>query len=371
MSEYAEKFAVNLKNMRKQRKLTQKEFAQLLGYSEKTVSKWECGASIPPVETLFKISSILKVSVDELFKTNSVYFLGIDGGGTKTALALANSDGEIIRTLKTDTCNPVDIGFENATVVLRNAIYEICENIPFSSIYMFAGIAGGTTADMKEKFHELFSKFNFALFENDSDNRNIIATGLGNKDGMTLILGTGICAFVQKNNEHTKIAGWGYFIDKGGSGYNIGRDALDAYFSALDSSGEETLLTEEINAIYPDGPQKLIGHIYSGGKKTVASFAPVVFEAVKKGDTVANEILKRNMRQAAHIVETAAKKFDNNKKIPVILAGGLTKQSMVVELLKEYLSGVENYDISILSSEPVYGAVKLACKLKNGGKNNE
>ena len=367
MSGFKEKFADNIKRLRKENKLTQKEFAELVGYSEKTVSKWECGASIPPVESLFGISSVLKVSVDDLFRTNSVYYLGIDGGGTKTAFALANEKGEIIRTLKTDTCNPVDIGIENATSVLRNAIYEICSDIPFTSIYAYAGIAGGTTADMKEKLHSFFSKFNFAAFENDSDNKNIIAAGLGNNDGMTLILGTGICAFVQKNNEHLKVAGWGYFIDKGGSGYNLGRDALDAYFCALDSTGEKTLLAEEIDAIYPGGPQKLIGYIYNIGKKAVASFAPAVFEAVKKGDKAAEEILKRNMQWAAHIVETAAKKLDGDKKIPVILAGGLTKQKLVVDLLKESLDDTEKYEISILSTDPVYGAVKLAQQLKEGG----
>lgn len=363
MSDYAEKFAVNLKNMRKQRKLTQKDFAQLLGYSEKTVSKWECGASIPPIETLFDISKALKVSVEDLFKTNSFYYLGIDGGGTKTALALSKSNGEIIRTLRADTCNPVDIGFEKATEILRDAIYEICSDIPFSSIYAFAGIAGGTTADMKEKFYNFFSKFNFAGFLNDSDNRNIIAAGLGNRDGMTLILGTGICAFVQKNNTHTKVAGWGYFIDNGGSGYNLGRDALNAYFCAFDSSGEKTLLTEEIDKIYPGGVQKLIGYIYSGGKKAVASFAPAVFEAIKKGDKIAEEILKSNMHQAAHIVETAAKKFDTDKKIPVILAGGLTNQAIAVKYFKKALKNIDRYEIDILSTEPVYGAVMLAQEL--------
>ena len=293
----------------------------------------------------------------------SRFYLGIDGGGTKTALALSNSTGEIIRTLRTDNCNPVDIGFEKATEILRDAIYEICSDIPFPSIYTFAGIAGGTTADMKERFYNFFSKFNFAAFSNDSDNRNIIAAGLGKRDGMTLILGTGICAFIQKDNTHTKVAGWGYFIDNGGSGYNLGRDALNAYFCAFDTSGEKTLLTEEIDKIYPGGPQKLIGYIYNGGKKVVASFAPAVFEAIKKGDKIAKEILKSNMRQAAHIVETAAKKFDNNKKIPVILAGGLTKQSMVVELLKNSLENIEKYEIDILSIEPVYGAVMLAQEL--------
>ena len=117
--------ANNLKKIRKQKKLTQKEFADSLGYSEKTVSKWECSAGIPPIETLFEISALLKVSIEELFKSDSVYCLGIDGGGTKTHLLLSAENGEIIRSLKVGTCNPVDIGFEEATKVLKEAIKNV------------------------------------------------------------------------------------------------------------------------------------------------------------------------------------------------------------------------------------------------------
>jgi len=360
MSNLNAKFATNLKQMRKKQDLTQKEFADLAGYSEKTVSKWECGLSVPPIETLFTIASILKVSIDELFKTNEVYYLGIDGGGTKTTFALANSDGEIIRTVKGDTCNPVDIGFENATSVLRNGIYEVCQDIPFSSIYAYAGIAGGTAGNLKEKFHDFFSAFHFSAFDNDSDNQNIIAAGLGKTDGMTLIMGTGICAFVQKESIHTRVAGWGYLMDKGGSGYNLGRDALDAYFCATDGTGAATQLTDAIEEIYTDGPQNLLGHIYAGGKKTIASFAPAVFRAIKMGDRIAEEILRRNMAWAAHIIETAGKQFADNQTVPVVLAGGLTKQPLVVDLLRSSLEKPHKYNIQTLTHDPVCGAIILA-----------
>lgn len=57
------------------------------------------------------------------------------------------------------------------------------------------------------------------------------------------------------------------------------------------------------------------------------SFAPAVFEAVKKGDKITEEILRSNMCQAAYIIETAAKKFNDNKKIPLILDRGLSNHN--------------------------------------------
>lgn len=295
---------------------TQGEFAQQLGYSEKTVSKWECEASIPAIETLFDIAKILQTSLDDLFQARDVYCLGIDGGGTKTDLALVDREGSLIRTLKVSGCNLVDIGFEVTKKLLKDAIYEICEDIPFSSIYLFAGIAGGTSAGMQKRFHDLFEEFHFRAFANDFDNKNIMAAGLGKRDGITLILGT----------------------------------------------GKKTALTKEIDAIYPGGAQKIMAYIYRTGKKAVASFSPAVFAAIEKQDEIAVRILERNIKEAVHIIETAAEGF-TGEKIPVILAGGLTKQPSVLEGIKAMLCKPERFEFQILNSAPVNGAVMLAKEL--------
>jgi len=363
MADYKKNFSVNLKKMRKLRGFTQKDLAEFLGFSEKTVSKWECGQAIADIETIFKIAEVLCTDIETLFKSEEIYYLGIDGGGTKTELALADKDGNIIRTLKADSCNPVDIGIDAAKEILKDSIYRICGDIPFPNISVFAGISGGTTVgDIKEKLEKFFEGFNFMAVKNDSDNKNIIAAGLGKKNGITLILGTGICAFAQKDGVHTRTSGWGYFIDNGGSAYNLGRDALNAYFCAYDGTGEATLITDEVNKMYPGGTQKLVGHIYSGGKKTVASFAPVVFSAMEKGDRIAEDILKRNMEEAAHIVETAARDF-KEEKVTVIIAGGLTNQPSVIKYLKSSLKDSERFDIKTLDCAQVKGALTLAMEL--------
>ena len=92
---YEKAFSINVRRLRKKLNMTQKALADAILYSEKTVSKWETEGSIPSVETLFKIASIFHVSVDELFRCDeSIYYLGIDGGGTKTELALLDSENK-------------------------------------------------------------------------------------------------------------------------------------------------------------------------------------------------------------------------------------------------------------------------------------
>ena len=126
-----------------------------------------------------------------------IYFLGIDGGGTKTELVLTDSKRNPLRTLRVEGCNPMDIGMEECKKILRKAIRQICEGIPYSSVAMFAGIAGGGTPEKRNLLSEFFKEFQFCCYANDSDNLSIIAAGLGKKDGVILIMGTGICALLQ------------------------------------------------------------------------------------------------------------------------------------------------------------------------------
>ena len=60
--------AKNLVELRKNAKLTQIELAEKLNYSDKAVSKWERGESLPDVETLKRIAELYDVSVDALLK---------------------------------------------------------------------------------------------------------------------------------------------------------------------------------------------------------------------------------------------------------------------------------------------------------------
>lgn len=61
-----ENFAVNLIRYRKEAKLTQAELAEKLNYSDKAVSKWERGESIPDIYTLKNIAEFFGTTVDSL-----------------------------------------------------------------------------------------------------------------------------------------------------------------------------------------------------------------------------------------------------------------------------------------------------------------
>ena len=62
----------NLASLRKQAKLTQIELAEKFNYSDKAVSKWEQGATLPDLETLKELSDFYGVTIDYLTNENNI-----------------------------------------------------------------------------------------------------------------------------------------------------------------------------------------------------------------------------------------------------------------------------------------------------------
>ncbi|MBQ8426290.1 MAG: helix-turn-helix transcriptional regulator [Clostridia bacterium] len=66
MSPIKETIAKNLTNLRNKKGYTQAELAEMLNYTDKSVSKWENGDVTPPIDVLKALADIYDVSLDYL-----------------------------------------------------------------------------------------------------------------------------------------------------------------------------------------------------------------------------------------------------------------------------------------------------------------
>jgi transcriptional regulator with XRE-family HTH domain len=115
-----------IRALRQQKGLTQSAFAQGLGVSFQAVSNWERGVTPPDLENLVGIASFFGILVDDLLRQNNApLYLGIDGGGTKTAFLLCDKDGKAIGEATLGPCNPVDVGLTNALKTLERGIETV------------------------------------------------------------------------------------------------------------------------------------------------------------------------------------------------------------------------------------------------------
>ena len=321
--------AENIKTYRNKRGLNQYEFAEKLGISPQAVSKWECGLSCPSVENLCVISEILDVSIDTLIGENSdseKMMIGIDGGGTKTEFVLFSESGRILNRIVLDGCNPNTVGMEEAMNILQLGIDTLMK-IKGKISGIFVGAAGldsgNNTSKIKKMLKEKYPKVK-----------------------------------IQCDLKH--FGGRGYLLDKGGSGYHIGRDAICAAQDARDGIGEHTILTDLVEEKLGNTVWESIQDIYSKNQSYIASFTPCVFLAYENGDKIAEQILKNNAACLAELINFAVDHYDIGKY--VVASGGILKQKPAFrEMLKEMLH--PDIELDVPDYPPVYGACIMCCLL--------
>lgn len=291
-------------------------------------------------------------------KNEIEYLLGIDGGGTKTEFLLTDLCGKEIRRKVLGSSNPVNIGIENTKSILRQGISEICADRDLKQISVFAGLAGGISGDNKSVIGSFLSDFGFGAADNGSDTDNALEAALKKENGVAVIMGTGIIGYTQIDGVKHRIGGWGYLIDKGGSGFSYGSDALDCAFRHLDGRGGSSVIFQLVEERLNKPLAEAVADIYSGGAAYIASFAPAVFQAYEKGDNEAEKIIEKNTKEAARIIKTGFD-FLENKDGKAVICGGMCRRKDILEpFLIRHLG--TDYPL-IFSDEPVInGAIALA-----------
>lgn len=356
-------FAKNLKNARKKAGLSQVKLADMLSYSGKAISKWESGLALPPSDVLPELAGILDTDLNSLFdfREDAAYFLGVDGGGTKTKFLLTDKEGSVLKELTLGACNPTSVGIEATVSVFNDGIKQICNGIPLGKVSVFIGSAGCGIETNQNAVLERLKSLNLSNLTIGSDAENIISAGLRGQDGVIAILGTGSIIYSSYHSNRHRIGGYGHFIGDIMSGSEIGRACLEAVFCDIDKSGDKTMLTKMVTATKGSDVSKILADMYTHGKTYMAELAHFVFEAADQGDAVANSILDRNIERLAAQLSAGLSFLPCHKVYPIILAGGITHfADRFIDKLKLKITAKNLGKIEILADEPVVGAVLLA-----------
>lgn len=354
--------AQNIKRYRKSINLTQRDLAKALFVSAQSVSKWECGIAMPDLEKFCSLAETLHVSADQLLGTaeDDQCMIAVDGGGTKTEFVLFTKEGRVLNKILKSGCNPNVCNLDESIGILKSGIDELLnENRSVSAIYI--GAAGLASGNNKERILKNLSKSYRQIKINcDSDISNVIASVTNENNCIAAICGTGMVIYSSKNNELQRIGGWGYLLDKGGSGYNIGCDALTVALGERDGTCEKSLITEMIEERLGGNTWEFITDIYRGGNSFIASFATLVCDAYKKGDKKAKEILERNADCFAKLINYVA---DNiNDTTTLVMAGSvISKDENYRQLIKDKIN--PDLKLYIPSLPPIFGACLKCCDM--------
>ena len=293
--------------------------------------------------------------------------IGIDGGGTKTALVLTTDDGHILSKYTGEATNPADIGVEECAIRLEKQLDALLKDfggreIEIRSIY--AGIAGSANDKTKNALYARLRALlpNCASIDNGSDAFNALYGESDDGYGITLIAGTGSSSFVLTESGMTQVGGWGYLIDDAGSGFSVGKAALMAAYRSFDGRGEKITLEEMCLNKLGINFRDAIPQIYEGGKHYIASFARTAFEAAEKGDEIAKAIID-DAAEALCVHLRACLTHVKSFPTVCVAAGGLITNDKFFGMIQEKLADDLNR-MRILRPvlPPVYGALVKAAR---------
>ncbi len=258
---------------------------------------------------------------------NIRFYLGIDGGGTKTHAVVVDAQGVERGSALVGGANHQAVGVERAIAQVMAATEEAARAagacLPFDAAWL--GLAGiDSPADMALVLPHLAPLAGVLHLTNDAD---LLLSALPDQIGVALIAGTGAIA-VGRNaaGATTRASGWGHLLGDEGSGYDIGRRALTAATRAADGRGEPTLLLARILEAWGLATASdLIGHVYHGAEKgVIAQVAPLALQAARAGDLVARRIVHRAVVELALACVTVGARLGfGDSPLPLALGGSL------------------------------------------------
>ncbi len=289
------------------------------------------------------------------------YYLGIDGGGSKTTAVVFNQNGEFICKACGESINYYSVGLENARNSLKDIIAALSQKEFDCTVIGMSALAERASDEETENFCSGIIESNKIIMDSDL----FVALEAMETDGecAVVISGTGSMAICRSSDGSiTHAGGFGYILGDEGSGYAIGISAIKAAIRAAENCAPETSLTAKcleyftVNNIYD-----LIDLFYEKtvSRKKIAAFAKEVMLCAESGDSVSIEIMKA---EAKLLSETALSLLKEKKKdISVGLWGGVFQNNTIFR--KEFCehlseSGFDN--VKLLSFTPEIGAI-FAC----------
>lgn len=254
-------------------------------------------------------------------------FLGIDGGGSKTLAVIVNAHGHERGRGMAGSSNYAAVGVEQAIANLHEAAEQAARIagccLPVKAAWL--GLAGvDRPSDQALLLPRLQPLADFIRLTNDAE---LLLSALDDAVGVALVAGTGSIALGR--DSHGAIAragGWGHILGDEGSGYEIGRLALQAATRAADGRGAPTELLDRIMTHWHlERPDDMIGRVYNDDDKAeIARLSSLVFLAAQARDRVARKIAQHAADELALAASTVCNALDfSGERVALALGGGL------------------------------------------------
>jgi glucosamine kinase len=301
------------------------------------------------------------------------YYLGIDGGGSKTRCVVGDEVSVLGRSIAGPS-NITRVGEMGARESLHQAIREACASAgiePRQIDRACVGVAGAG----REEVAGLLLKIAREVLSGEvaivDDMPIALEAAFGAGPGVVVIAGTGSFAYGRNELGRTaRAGGWGFAISDEGSAHWIGRTAVVEVLRAIDqdqeregqAAAEASSLFREMKAVWKlRSLDEFVRTANSSPEFT--GLLPAITTAADAGDPLAQRVLSQAGTELSRLAGTVVRRlFKGTSVVPLAMAGGVFRHAKRV---REVFAGeIRKTDsrIEVTSEvvEPVAGALQMA-----------
>ena len=313
------------------------------------------------------------------------YYLGIDGGGSKTTCVV----GDEVSQLATVTVGPSNItrvGEARARESFHQAIGQACAAAriaPQQVARACVGAAGAGREEIAGAVRRLVAEVILGEIEVVGDMEIALAAAFGRGPGVIVIAGTGSIAYGRDAQSRTaRAGGWGFAVSDEGSAHWIGRAAVGGVLRAADQAGDDFPLDDQVEhdrawpasrlcrelktALNLDSLRELASA--ANAQADFAVLFPAVLVAAESGDPVARQVIAEASAELAQLGDIVMRRLFPVRHstvlqaVPMAIAGGVFRHAAMIRDLFYNQVRAANPHV-IFGSEvvdPVQGALQMA-----------
>jgi N-acetylglucosamine kinase-like BadF-type ATPase len=268
-------------------------------------------------------------------------YLGVDGGGTKTAFVLINDEGRILATHEGGTAYYLEVGLEQASAMLSQGVMTTLEKAAISTNavrFAFFGLpAHGEDSALQPQLDMLPAhSLPNGRYLCGNDMVCSWAGSLACEDGISIVAGTGSIAYGEFNGRSARSGGWGEIFGDEGSAFWIAREGL-ALFSRMSDKRATVgplyeLVRQRFRLTHDLDLCAVINGTQGGTRSWVAQLARLVSEAATAGDLQAIAIFDCAAQELAKLAASVHKTLavPRNTQLPVSYSGGVFNAEALV-----------------------------------------
>lgn len=300
-----------------------------------------------------------------------MYICGIDGGGTKTKIVIADLNGKVIDSIIVGPSSIDIVTFEDSVKKISDGIKSLMvkNNLLGKIESIFAGLGGISSEEDINKINSLLKNNEFmskdAIINSANDVENAWYSGCNGRASITLIVGTGSVAYgVDELGNTWRSGGINFLEGDYGSSYDLAIRSLRYLAKSFDNRIETSMFMEHLKKEFNIQSFKDLVSVfeeYVPKRTELASYSKLVTEWAIKGDRIALKIVDEGVVELVNMVKAVDKTINlRNKEISIIGSLGNFDSPYRTELHKKIKDYNEKFIIHENDMDPAEGAMKIA-----------